>query len=342
MTMERIAALRRFLQNHTLDSVIMLQPENLKYFSGFTGGEGALVLTPSRVVLWTDSRYIEQAVDECTEKITVMNHGGRLAFSAVSVLIEDGAGAVGYERDFMTHSFFESMAQEDELYFEAVSLQELRAVKETYEIEATRRASRIADMAFAELLPHIRPGVTERQLAALLESKMLLAGSEEKSFDTIVASGKRSSMPHGTATDKLVENGDFITFDFGAVCDGYHSDMTRTVVCGKASEEQKRFYDLVLQAQLIGVDAVKSGASCYETDKYFTHALGHGTGLEIHEQPVLSPRSQGVLKENMIVTVEPGLYIEGKYGVRIGDSLVVTAEGCEILTTTSKELTELF
>lgn len=221
MTMERIAALRRFLQNHTLDSVIMLQPENLKYFSGFTGGEGALVLTPSRVILWTDSRYIEQAVDECTEKITVMNHGGRLAFSAVSVLIEDGAGAVGYERDFMTHSFFESMAQEDELYFEAVSLQELRAVKETYEIEATRRASRIADMAFAELLPHIRPGVTERQLAALLESKMLLAGSEEKSFDTIVASGKRSSMPHGTATDKLVENGDFITFDFGAVCDGY-------------------------------------------------------------------------------------------------------------------------
>ena len=185
MTMERIAALRRFLQNHTLDSVIMLQPENLKYFSGFTGGEGALVLTPSRVILWTDSRYIEQAVDECTEKITVMNHGGRLAFSAVSVLIEDGAGAVGYERDFMTHSFFESMAQEDELYFEAVSLQELRAVKETYEIEATRRASRIADMAFAELLPHIRPGVTERQLAALLESKMLLAGSEEKSFDTI-------------------------------------------------------------------------------------------------------------------------------------------------------------
>lgn len=355
MTMERIAALRRFLQNHTLDSVIMLQPENLKYFSGFTGGEGALVLTPSRVILWTDSRYIEQAVDECTEKITVMNHGGRLAFSAVSVLIEDGAGAVGYERDFMTHSFFESMAQEDELYFEAVSLQELRAVKETYEIEATRRASRIADMAFAELLPHIRPGVTERQLAALLESKMLLAGSEEKSFDTIVASGKRSAMPHGTATDKPVENGDFITFDFGAVCDGYHSDMTRTVVCGKASEEQKRFYDLVLQSQLIGVDAVKSGASCYETDaavrqffakhgvdKYFTHALGHGTGLEIHEQPVLSPRSQGVLKENMIVTVEPGLYIEGKYGVRIEDSLVVTAEGCEILTTTSKELTELF
>ena len=127
--MERIAALRRFLQNHTLDSVIMLQPENLKYFSGFTGGEGALVLTPSRVVLWTDSRYIEQAVDECTEKITVMNHGGRLAFSAVSVLIEDGAGAVGYERDFMTHSFFESMAQEDELSFEAVYLHELRAVK---------------------------------------------------------------------------------------------------------------------------------------------------------------------------------------------------------------------
>ena len=352
--MERIAALRRFLQNHTLDSVIMLQPENLKYFSGFTGGEGALVLTPSRVILWTDSRYIEQAVDECTEKITVMNHGGRLAFSAVSVLIEDGAGAVGYERDFMTHSFFESMAQEDELYFEAVSLQELRAVKETYEIEATRRASRIADMAFAELLPHIRPGVTERQLAALLESKMLLAGSEEKSFDTIVASGKRSSMPHGTATDKEIALGELVTMDFGAVYRGYHSDITRTICIGHADERQKECYDAVLTAQKTALAAIRPGVTGvavdeaarnilrkYNLNQYFGHGLGHSLGLEIHEEPRLSKFGKDTMRTNMLITDEPGVYIPGWGGIRIEDTVLVTETAGEPLTHAPKEFIEI-
>lgn len=161
-------------------------------------------------------------------------------------------------------------------------------------------------------------------------------------------------MPHGTASPKVIEVGDFVTFDFGAVWDGYHSDMTRTIVVGKATQEQKDFYNLVLEGQLLGLSVIKAGVSCPEVDatvrdffakhnmaQYFTHALGHGTGLQIHEQPVLSPRSTGTLKEHMIVTDEPGLYIEGKYGVRIEDSVVVTAEGCEILNKTPKDLIEL-
>lgn len=351
---ERIDRLRQFLQEHTADGVIIMQPENLRYFSGFTGGEGALVVTGATAVLWTDSRYTEQAAGQSGTWYTIGNHQGRLAECIARSLHEGSAQAVVYESNFLTHMMFEQIAQLTECGFEGYNLNVLRAVKEPFELTATRKASAIADQAFADLLPYIKPGVTEKELAARLESNMLLAGSEEKSFTTIVASGVRSSMPHGTASPKVIEKGDFITFDFGAVWEGYHSDITRTVVVGKASRDQRDFYNMILAAQKEGVAAVRAGASRKDVDfvvrnyfaarhvsQYFTHSLGHGTGLEIHEEPVLSPRSTGVLKENMIVTVEPGLYIEGKYGVRIEDSVAVTANGCEILTKTPKDLMEL-
>lgn len=354
MIEKRIFHLRQFLHEHTADGIIIVQPENLRYFSGFTGGEGALVVSGSDAVLWTDSRYTEQAALQSGQWYAVKNHEGHLADSIASSLQDMGVQSVMYEKNYLTHALYEAISANGTYCFSGHDLALLRAVKEPYELEATRRASAIADEAFAQLIPHIRPGVTERELAAKLESTMLLLGSEEKSFTTIVASGRRSAMPHGTASSKVVESGDFITFDFGAVWEGYHSDITRTVVVGKASPEQKALYQMVLEGQRLGVSAVKAGASCCDVDalvrkyfaeqgmdRYFTHALGHGTGLEIHEQPVLSPRASGTLQENMIVTVEPGLYIEGTYGIRIEDSVAVTADGCEILTKTSKELMEL-
>lgn len=354
MIEERIARLRQFMHEHTADGVVIVQPENLRYFSGFTGGEGALVLSANQAVLWTDSRYTEQAVQQSGTWYEVKNHMGSLSECIGKSLEEMQVQTAVYEENFLTHYMYENIADACECYFQAEDLTQLRAVKEPYELEATRKASQIADQAFADLLPYIKPGVTEKELSARLESNMLLLGSEEKSFTTIAASGKRSAMPHGTASEKVVEAGDFLTFDFGAVWEGYHSDMTRTVVVGKATQAQKDFYNLILEGQQLGVSHIKEGLDCQEVDaivrnyfakhhmaQYFTHALGHGTGLEIHEQPVLSPRSQGVLKKNMIVTVEPGLYIEGKYGVRIEDSVAVTATGCEILTKTSKELMEL-
>lgn len=354
MIEERISRLRQFLHEHTADGIIIVQPENLRYFSGFTGGEGALAVSLSQAVLWTDSRYTEQAGLQSGQWYAVKNHEGNLAGSIAASLRDMGVQTAVYEKDYLTHSLYEAIAADGECSFSGEDIALLRAVKEPYELMATRRASDIADKAFAQVLPYIRPDVTERELAARLESSMLLLGSEEKSFATIVASGRRSAMPHGTASGKAVEAGDFVTFDFGAVWDGYHSDMTRTVVVGKASPEQKEFYQMVLEGQLLGVASVRAGASCCAIDaavrqyfaergmdRYFTHALGHGTGLEIHEQPVLSPRAAGTLQENMIVTVEPGLYIEGKFGVRIEDSVAVTADGCEILTKTSKELMEL-
>lgn len=355
MIEERIARLRQFLHEHTADGILIVQPENLRYFSGFTGGEGALVLTDAAATLWTDSRYTEQAACESGAWYTVRNHEGQLTRCIHDEIADKGIQTVLYEENYLTHYMYEQIAAElEETAFEGADIAILRAVKEPRELNATRKASDIADRAFAKLLEEIRPGVTEKELAAKLESNMLLLGSEEKSFTTIVASGKRSAMPHGTASSKIIEAGEFVTFDFGAVWDGYHSDMTRTVVAGKASQEQKDFYNLVLEAQLLGLSVIKAGAVCADVDavvrkyfadhhmaQYFTHALGHGTGLQIHEQPVLSPRSTGILKEHMIVTDEPGLYIEGKYGVRIEDSVVVTADGCEVLTKTPKNLIEL-
>lgn len=354
MIEQRIARLRAFLQEHDADGVIIVQPENLRYFSAFTGGEGALVIGLDQAVLWTDSRYTEQAANQSGAWYDIKNHHNALSASIRSSLNDMEIGVAAYEENFLTHFMYENISDGALCGFLPCDLTSLRAVKEPYELKATRKASNIADRAFADLLPYIKPGVTEKELAARLESNMLLLGSEEKSFTTIVASGKRSAMPHGTASPKVVEAGDFVTFDFGAVWEGYHSDITRTVVVGKASQAQKDFYNLILEGQELGVSLIKAGVSRREVDfavrnyfaryhvsQYFTHSLGHGTGLEIHEQPVLSPRSTGVLEENMIVTVEPGLYIEGKFGVRIEDSVAVTANGCEILTKTPKDLMEL-
>ena len=354
MIEQRIARLRTFLQEHDADGVIIVQPENLRYFSAFTGGEGALVIGLDQAVLWTDSRYTEQAANQSGTWYDIKNHNGALSDSIRSSLTDMDIGVAAYEENFLTHFMYENISDGALCGFLPCDLTSLRAVKEPYELKATRKASNIADRAFAELLPYIKPGVTEKELAARLESNMLLLGSEEKSFTTIVASGKRSAMPHGTASPKVIEDGDFVTFDFGAVWEGYHSDITRTVVVGKASQAQKDFYNLILEGQKLGVSLIKAGVSRREVDyavrnyfaryhvsQYFTHSLGHGTGLEIHAQPVLSPKSAGVLEENMIVTVEPGLYIEGKFGVRIEDSVAVTANGCEILTKTPKDLMEL-
>lgn len=354
MVQENVTRLRAYMQSIQATAVLLLQPENILYFSGFTGGEGALVVTATRAELWTDARYLEQAAQQAGLLYEIKNHQGKLASCIARTLTAEQVATVAYEPQGLTYFMYEALAQETTSSFVPADVVSLRAVKQQAEIAYTRRACAIADKAFAQTVAELHAGMTEREVATMLESKMLLLGSEEKSFTTIVASGTRSAMPHGTATDKVIEVGDFVTFDFGAVCHGYHSDMTRTLVMGRASTEQKEWYALVQEGQRLGVALLHVGASCRDIDaqvraffaqhgveRYFTHSLGHGTGLEIHEAPVLSPRSTETLKENMIVTVEPGLYIEGKYGVRIEDSLAITATGCELLTQTSKELMEL-
>lgn len=347
----RIEKLQKMMAEHHVDGLVITKEENVRYFSGFTGDSTILFVLPDTVYLITDSRYTEQAEQEAPH-CNVITHNGAFYEGLKPLWKNHGCHTLGYERVEISHAFYLSLEEElKPATTVGLSLDLLRMIKTAKEIQYLEKACAIADKAFMEVLPEIRPGVTERYLQGYLEWNMLKLGAEEKSFDTIVASGLRSSLPHGTASDKKIEKGDFITFDFGAVYKGYHSDITRTVVVGKPTDKQKKLYRRVWEAQHLGVQAVCAGRTGKEIDavsrhyfarhgceSYFIHSLGHGIGLEIHELPVLSPKSETILQPGMVVTVEPGLYIPGFGGVRIEDSVLVTNEGYRILTKTTKDL----
>ena len=341
------------LQAAATDAVYITAPENLQYYSGFTGGEAWLVLEKGSCLLFTDSRYLLQAAEEAPDFAIV-----DIAKKRAEVYLQEKMpDTVGYEETYMTTAEYLRL-QKKLGVCRWVPLSETilnqRAIKDEKEQELTRRAEQLADEAFAHVLPLIRLGITERDVALELEWYMRKNGALAPSFPIICASGLRSAMPHGVATDKKLEAGDFVTMDFGCFLEGYASDMTRTVVLGRATEEQKKIYETVLSAQKAAVSAVRPGVAGKAVDEiarsiikdagygaYFGHALGHGTGLLIHERPVLSPKSADVLVPGMLVTVEPGIYIENLGGVRIEDLVLVTEDGCENLTNSTKELLEL-
>lgn len=356
--MNGLKRLQSYLAKENLDAICISGMSNLHYFSGFTGTTAVLFVTPADAFLITDARYTEQANNQCEGYSVIEHHQG--AWLAIAELINESIvkniKRCAFEGNIMTYNIFKKMESTLTTVeeFVPVSLEALRAVKREDELVLLRKAAKIADDAFALTLPEIKPGMTENEVRIILETNMLKLGSSAPSFDTIIASGYRSSMPHGVASDKVIEEGDFITFDFGAIYKGYHSDMTRTIVLGKASDRQKELYYAVLEAQELGVNSVKAGMSGEELDSivrnsleekgygdYFNHGLGHGVGLDIHELPIASPRGKNILEKNMLVTVEPGVYFEGDIGLRIEDSVIVTETGCEIITKTSKELLEL-
>lgn len=352
----RLHHLREFLHDQGLDGVVISKLENLHYFSGFTGDDSMLVIGMNSAQLVTDFRYVEQARQEASDFCVRRQENGLLR--RVGELInEEGMQKVGFEGKnlcFDWHGKIKGFLHDVD-FSTSISLDALRQVKSAEELACIRKAMAIGDEAFDYICTYIRPGISENDVAAALENVMRAKGSQCPSFATIVASGKRGSLPHGTATEKLINVGEFVTMDYGAVYKGYHSDMTRTVCVGSADEKQRKIYDLVLRGQRLGVSLVKPGASGKAVDsavrqlfkqagydKYFGHGLGHSVGLEIHEEPRLSPSSTcEALAENMLVTVEPGIYIPDWGGVRIEDTVAVTREGCEILTHSPKELIEL-
>ena len=352
----RLHHLREFLHDQGLDGVVISKLENLHYFSGFTGDDSMLVIGMNTAQLVTDFRYVEQAQQEAPDFCVRRQENGLLR--RVGELInEEGMQKVGFEGKnlcFDWHGKIKGFLHDVD-FSTSISLDALRQVKSAEELACIRKAMAIGDEAFDYICTYIRPGIAENDVAAALENVMRAKGSQCPSFATIVASGKRGSLPHGTATEKLINVGEFVTMDYGAVYKGYHSDMTRTVCVGSADEKQRKIYDLVLRGQRLGVSLVKPGASGKAVDgavrqlfkqagydKYFGHGLGHSVGLEIHEEPRLSPSSTcEALEENMLVTVEPGIYIPDWGGVRIEDTVAVTREGCEILTHSPKELIEL-
>ena len=335
---------------------LIVSPENRKYFTEFSSSDGFLLVSADRAVFIVDGRYIEAAekqIDACE----VMLLGKKLYPQLAEILKEMNCRHLLVESTKMTVSTYNSL--KGVLKNISIStdstldtlINSLRSIKTVGEVESIIKAQRIAEAAFQHILKFIKVGVTEKEIALELDFFMLRNGGEGLSFETIAVSGKNSSMPHGVPSDKKIENGDFITLDFGTIINGYHSDMTRTIAVGFATDEMKNVYDTVLNAQNNCLNNISAGVSCKDGDEfarsviresgfgqYFTHSTGHGVGVEIHEYPNLSPASDSILQVGNIVTVEPGIYIPEKFGVRIEDMALITETGCQNLTTTPKEL----
>ncbi|SDF10305.1 M24 family metallopeptidase [Sporolituus thermophilus] len=350
---DRLKRLHNLIKQENVDGMIVTKPENRRYFSGFTGTAGMLLITAEGRWLITDFRYIEQAARQAPD-FEVVRHGSGIYETLAGLLKPLGLARIGFEADYVTWDVYHALNASVGAELVPLRLDGLRMVKDHDELLLLKKAVAIADHAFEHILSFIKPGISEREIALELEFAMRRQGAEKAAFDIIVASGARSALPHGVASEKIIEAGDLVTLDFGAVYQGYHSDITRTVVIGRASAKQRQIYDIVLAAQQTGVSALSPGLAGSEVDKaaraviadagygeFFGHGLGHGVGLAIHEEPRLSPTGSVILEENMVVTVEPGIYLPEWGGVRIEDMVVLTASGCEVLTGSSKQLIEL-
>lgn len=340
----RITALRREMQQLALDVMYVSSQENVRYYSGFCGTNGHLIITKDSLTLLTDGRYTEQAEQEAPQFAVKL-----LCGPAAPALAPYFANLrVGYESSALSDDAASRLKDACE-NTEWVPLSRFglaeRSIKDEGEIRAISRACEIADAAFAALLPLIRPGVRERDLRRELEYQMDKLGSERPAFETIVACGIRSSLPHAVPTEQCVSANDLITFDFGAVYDGYASDITRTVCIG--TPELKDLFETVIEVQEKLVEAVRPGITCGDLDayqralfaeagldRYVVHSLGHGVGLEIHEEPRVSPNAETVLQPNMVITIEPGLYLPGRGGCRTEDTVLVREDGGIRLTKT--------
>ncbi|MFP7412246.1 M24 family metallopeptidase [Priestia filamentosa] len=349
---EKLIKLRGSFEQRGIDGLLITSKYNRRYMTNFTGSAGVVVISKEKAVFITDFRYIEQATKQ-TEGFETVKHTGPIAKEIASVVEQLGIKALGFEEHAITYADFSTYQKEISSQLVPVSglVENLRLIKTSEEIKILKEAAKLTDEAFHHILSYIKPGVTELEVSNELEFYMRKHGAASSSFDTIVASGYRSALPHGVASEKVIKEGELVTLDFGAYYKGYCSDITRTVAVGDVSDELKNIYDIVLKAQLRGVDGIKKGITGVQADalardyitehgygEYFGHSTGHGIGLEVHEGPALSTRSDTVLEPGMVVTVEPGIYVPNVGGVRIEDDLLITDEGNENLTYAPKEL----
>ncbi|MCQ2373683.1 MAG: aminopeptidase P family protein [Phascolarctobacterium sp.] len=357
--MTRLNKVLNVMTKELVDGVVLKDENTIRYVTGFSGDSSLLYIDRNQAVLITDGRYTEQARLEMPKMFKVLEYkpvdSKSIWRTAVELATAGQVNVLGFDGgwfSFNDYSVLKELA--GDLPLQSLDLSDIRMVKDAQELELLQIAAKISDEAFMKLLGDIQPGVTEMELAARLEYYMRQLGSEKVSFDTIVASGVRGALPHGMASMKKVEMGELITFDFGAVYKGYHADITRTVMLGMANSWQREIYSLVESAQLRGLKAAKVGMTGKELDEIvrqvivdcgygdnFIHGLGHGVGLEIHEMPNINKRGATVLEKGMVFSIEPGIYIPGKGGVRIEDSVVLTDEGAKPLNTVKKQLIEI-
>ena len=342
------------LLDNRVDAVLITSDINRRYFTGLKSTAGICLITKEKKYLLVDFRYYEKALKTVNgfEIIELKKRKEQLS----KLFNENNIKVVAVEGDTLTLSEYNKL-QEDfsETEFETKSLSNaislIRSIKTNDEVENIIKAQRIAEKAFEKTLSEIKIGMTEKFIADMLDNNMKMLGSEGVSFDTIVLSGVNSAMPHGEPSDKKIEEGEFLLFDFGAVYKGYHSDMTRTVALGYVTEEMQQVYDIVLAAQETAITKAKAGMTGSELDSVardiitengycdnFGHSLGHSVGLEIHEYPNCSPSFDKKLENGIIMTIEPGIYLPNKFGVRIEDMILITENGCENLTKCEKSL----
>jgi Xaa-Pro aminopeptidase len=349
----RINKLRVKIKKENLDAFLITDLTNIRYLTGFTGSNALLVVTHKNIVLITDFRYKEQATKETNLNKIIIASGG-LFESLYEKSILKKANSVGFEGSNLVFS----TAQKIKRLFKPIKfipfdnfIEDIALQKDESEISATMKAIEISDKVFFEILEFVKPGMTELDISAEISYRVKKHGAEKESFKIIVASGTNSSMPHAGPTNKKLKNNEPLLIDFGATVCGYRSDMTRTIYFGNLSQKFIEIYNIVLNAQNIAIEHVKNGISCSDLDglardyisnsgygDFFKHALGHGVGLKIHQAPKISAISEDVLKENMIITIEPGIYLPNKYGVRIEDNILVQKNGYKNLTKSPKEL----
>ncbi|MBM7555213.1 M24 family metallopeptidase [Halanaerobacter jeridensis] len=350
---ERIKKLRSKLDEEEVNALLINNPQNRQYLTAFTGTAGVVLISDNSAKLITDFRYTEQAEDEATD-FEIVEQGDNKLETINRLLQEEGIEKLGIEAQGISYRKYLQYQKELDVELVATTdvVKSLRKVKDKSEIDKISQAVEISDYAFEQIQEQLQVGAIEREIALELEFAQKKQGATKNAFDFIVASGTRGAMPHGVASDKEIEAGDLVTMDFGCVYQGYHSDMTRTVMVGEEpTAKQEKIYNLVLEAQQAAIAAIEPGETGAEVDKVardiiaeagyganFGHGLGHSVGLEIHENPRLSRKDDTVLEAGMVVTVEPGVYIPDWGGVRIEDIVVVTDDGCEILTDSPKEL----
>lgn len=349
----RIKKIQENLKNN--EAFIVYYGPNRFYLTGFNSSAGVVLITSKTADFIIDFRYFEKAKREVFSCNVILSNkiweqiGDILKTQDIKKIYTETSNISLGEFLALKENLKEIEISEDDK-IEKI-LKSLRAVKSSEELAIMRKAQALTDEAFDYILDYIRVGKTEKAVALELEFYMRRHGSEGVAFDSIVVSGENSSLPHGTPTDRIIKSGDFLTMDFGAVIDGYCADMTRTVAIGEITDKQKSVYDTVLNAQLSAMKEIKAGAVCKDIDKIardiienagykgcFGHALGHSLGIEVHESPAFNTRDNTVLKSGMVLSVEPGIYIENEFGVRIEDVIAVTDSGCEIFTKSAKEL----
>ncbi|KQL45836.1 peptidase M24 [Brevibacillus choshinensis] len=352
--MEKVYKLRCQFAAAGIDGMLITSGQNRRYLTNFTGTYGVVLISHDQAKLLTDFRYTAQAAEQATDFEIVFLPVKESVYSEVARLAEEmGITKLGFEEDNLTYALHRKYVEtaKTEMVPTTGVIESLRMIKTAEELSKIQTAADIADAAFAHITTYLRPGITELDVSNELEMFMRKQGAAGSAFDIIIASGHRSALPHGVASNKQIESGDMVTMDFGAIYQGYRSDITRTVAVGEPSAQLKEIYDIVLEARNRAVAGIRPGitgkvadafARDYITEKgygeRFGHGMGHGVGLDIHEEPFMSTRCSAIIQPGMVLTVEPGIYLPDIGGVRIEDDLVVTENGNDVLTHSPRDL----